>query len=141
MFTQQCRTTSKAICEFSKVTHKEQEIDIFVYGTGSQHFKKTSLIRIFSGFGKVYLFSLKSPWLLYMMRESLGSMQGCPLHSEYNNFTFQYLIEGFKVVGFFGMEGAWCFVFFFLPKIQTSYFVLFVKETLTDRVEDQPVIK
>lgn len=31
--------------------------------------------------------------------------------------------------------------FFFLPKIQTRYFVLFVKETLTDRVEDQPVIK
>lgn len=56
MFTQQCRTTSKAICEFSKVTHKEQEIDIFMYGTGSQHFQKTSLIRIFFGFGKVYLF-------------------------------------------------------------------------------------
>lgn len=27
-----------------------------MYGTGSQHFQKTSLIRIFFGFGKVYLF-------------------------------------------------------------------------------------
>lgn len=38
-----------------------------------------------------------------------------------------------------GGGGAWCF--FFLPKIQTRYFVLFAKEILTDWVEDQPVIK